>query len=344
MPNRHSLDRVFRLGLAVGLFAVAFGWGPAPAAAAPAEPPTPAIAPGLTAGTDTSAISLNFTVGTDASVCATTSALDLTTPAEVTYCYEVTNTGTITLTSHMLVNSISGVLLNDFPYQLVPGASAFLTDTAVLTATRVTSATWTAYNAGPVDIAISTDTAAVNIGPLFGCNVSPRTFETGLPGSWVVDDLSPGVAGIDWTTTADTATCGHNNLTNGTGEAACADSDQAGEPSDNIAYDTALLTNQFDLTHAIGTTLHLSAFYSDHLAGNDLFRIEVWNGKGWFPELTWDEEHSNEDIDLDLSTYDGVAEVRIRFRYSGPGWDWYAQVDNVSLSCGGRTYLPLTRK
>ncbi|MCC7362583.1 MAG: hypothetical protein IT317_24085 [Anaerolineales bacterium] len=331
MPDRHPLQRVFRLGLTLCLLAAALGWRPAAPAAAAPTPSLPA------------AISLSVTVGTSPFVCASTPALDLPNPGQVFYCYEVTNTGSITLTLHTLVDSELGSILNDFPYALAPGASAFLTQTTTLSATTVTSATWTANNPGPTNVVESTDKAAVNIGPLFGCNAPPRTFETGLPGSWSVEDLSAGEAGIDWTTTADTVNCGLSNLTGGTGEAACADRDFAGPP-DLPAYDTTLVSNLFDLTHALTATLHFSAFYNDFSGGADLFRVEVHNGTMWATELTWNEDHVGEDVALDLSSYKGLAGLRIRFRYSGADWDWYAQVDDVSLSCGGRTFLPLTQK
>ncbi len=46
----------------------------------------------------------------------------------VTYCYEVTNVGPVTLTLHDLLDSEEGELLSNFPYVLVPGASAFITE------------------------------------------------------------------------------------------------------------------------------------------------------------------------------------------------------------------------
>ena len=93
------------------------------------------------------AISLDKTVGTDPLVCATTD--EITLPAgggEVTYCYEVTNTGDVTLTRHDLVDSELGALLNNFTYSLAPGASVFLTATTNIAVTTVNTATWTAYN------------------------------------------------------------------------------------------------------------------------------------------------------------------------------------------------------
>jgi hypothetical protein len=111
------------------------------------------------------AIAMSKTVGTNPAVCATTNSVSL--PAgggSVTYCYEVTNTGNITLTRHTLADTELGTILNAFPFALAPGASAFLTQTAVVTTTSFAAATWTAFNPGPVDEASATDHAIVYIG------------------------------------------------------------------------------------------------------------------------------------------------------------------------------------
>ncbi len=78
-------------------------------------------------------IQLKKTVGTDASVCAPTAAIAVGTSTAVTYCFEVTNMGLTTLTRHALTDSYLGVMLDGFPFTLTPGASIFLTQTAVLT-------------------------------------------------------------------------------------------------------------------------------------------------------------------------------------------------------------------
>ena len=111
-------------------------------------------------------INLNKTVGTDPAVCAVTDSVTLpSSGGEVTYCYEVKNTGNITLTGHTLTDNKLGTILNNFPYSLAPGASAFLTSSATITQTTVNTATWTAFNPGPVDTAIAVDTATVTVPP-----------------------------------------------------------------------------------------------------------------------------------------------------------------------------------
>jgi hypothetical protein len=118
---------------------------------------------------DFAAIGLNKTVGTDPNVCAATDEITVPAGTEVTYCYEVTNTGTITLTLHDLDDSELGMILNDFAYDLLPGATAFLTQTATINVTTVNTATWTAFNPAPPpqlmggESATASDTATVNI-------------------------------------------------------------------------------------------------------------------------------------------------------------------------------------
>ncbi|MFO7539684.1 MAG: hypothetical protein R6X32_16725, partial [Chloroflexota bacterium] len=110
-----------------------------------------------------STISLAKTVGTDASSCADTSEIVVAGGTVVTYCYEVTNTGAVALTVHDLEDSELGDLLTGFNFNLEPGASQFVTETAVITQTTVNTATWTAYNPGPYAVATASDSATVTI-------------------------------------------------------------------------------------------------------------------------------------------------------------------------------------
>ncbi|MDQ4077447.1 MAG: DUF4394 domain-containing protein, partial [Chloroflexota bacterium] len=120
-------------------------------------------------------IALEKTVGTDPSICATTDVITVTLGAEVTYCYEVTNTGNVTLTLHDLEDSELGTLLDDFSFTLAPGASVSITESATLSETATNTATWTAFNAGLVDEATATDTATVNVEPTANIRIEPDT-------------------------------------------------------------------------------------------------------------------------------------------------------------------------
>lgn len=165
---------------------------------------------------------------------------------------------------------------------------------------------------------------------LLVCNGPAIEFESGIPSGWQVVDNTGGT-GIVWTTTADAA-CEIANLTNGSGEAACADSDAAGSPA--VPFDTELWTPIVDLSTWGAAVLDVKAYYRDITTnGNDRFEVDVWDGSTWTTELSWDEDHEPEDFSLNLSGYTGLSETRVRFRYFGNGFDWYAQVDDIALTC-----------
>ncbi|MFZ2487499.1 MAG: proprotein convertase P-domain-containing protein, partial [Anaerolineae bacterium] len=111
-------------------------------------------------------IVMTKTVGLDPTVCATGNDITSTYGTEVTYCYEVENTGLVTETLHSLVDSELGNILTNFPYTLAPGASAFITTSTPIYMTTVNTAVWTAYNMGaqaPTDVVTATSTATVTI-------------------------------------------------------------------------------------------------------------------------------------------------------------------------------------
>jgi hypothetical protein len=106
-------------------------------------------------------IELVKTVGLNSSECA--NEIEIVVPAgtPVTYCFEITNTGTVELGLHDLIDDHLGVILDGFSLNLQPGASVFLTQTAVIETDTTNTATWTAYNPGPVDVVESTASASV---------------------------------------------------------------------------------------------------------------------------------------------------------------------------------------
>ncbi|MCB8916394.1 MAG: hypothetical protein H6666_00590 [Ardenticatenaceae bacterium] len=152
------------------------------------------------------AISLNKTVGTDPGVCAVTDTIDVPAGTEVTYCYEVTNTGTATLNYHDLDDSELGNIFSGLPYALIPGASAFITQSVTINATTVNTGTWTAYNplCSTPNVAIPdnnldgvTDTLAVNLtGSISDLNVDVDVLHT-----WV-GDVSLTLTHVDTGTSA----------------------------------------------------------------------------------------------------------------------------------------------
>lgn len=126
--------------------------------------------------------------------CADTQTITAPPGTAVTYCYTVTNIGAVSLTRHDLVDSESGMILNDFPFVLIPGASAFLTQSVVLSTTTINTATWTAYNPGPIDSASSQDAATVIAHNLNVCRFPNQSIPDG-PSPGLVNTLSLNAAG-----------------------------------------------------------------------------------------------------------------------------------------------------
>jgi hypothetical protein len=111
-------------------------------------------------------IALTKTVGLSPLTCAATSNI-MVPPGgvDVTYCYTVQNTGNITLSAHSLVDTQLGGILNNFAYDLLPGATTFVTATANITETTVNTATWTATHADPPGLASAMASATVLVEP-----------------------------------------------------------------------------------------------------------------------------------------------------------------------------------
>ncbi|CAN5761228.1 hypothetical protein BH10CHL1_BH10CHL1_16400 [soil metagenome] len=89
---------------------------------------------------------MSKTVGIDGITPFCTTSPSLRTPVNTTvvYCYTVKNTGSETLATHSLVDDKLGVILDQAPYELAPGASFSTTVTATLTVSTSNVATWTA--------------------------------------------------------------------------------------------------------------------------------------------------------------------------------------------------------
>lgn len=113
------------------------------------------------------AIVLTKTVGLDINACAPTDTIAVPQNTEVTYCYFVENTGNTPFNLHDLVDSELGSILSGFAYDLTPGSSVWLTQTATIAVTTLNTATWTAVLT-PLDGIISaqaTDVATVTVLP-----------------------------------------------------------------------------------------------------------------------------------------------------------------------------------
>jgi len=154
-------------------------------------------------------------------------------------------------------------------------------------------------------------------------------FEGGIPGDWPIIDNGGDCV---WTTTDIVA---RTNYTGGSGIAATADSDDCGS---GTTMDTELRTPEYPVTRE-DLSLFFRAAYNDYSGGgSDFFTCDISTdgGTNWDNLLYWDEDHDaygREDINIDLAPYlAGAATYIIRWYYYAPGWDWYAQIDDVTIS------------
>ncbi|MCB0078755.1 MAG: hypothetical protein KDD73_15190 [Anaerolineales bacterium] len=194
---------------------------------------------------------------------------------------------------------------------------------------------------GPTSTPAPTATATATPEPgaqEVACNAGTVTFEAGIPDSFTTANTG----NVYWSTTDDLNACDNGgNLTGGTGNAACADSDEtntAGDP-----YQAQMWTNAIDLTSATSATLNYLAVYRN-LDSGDFFDVDASTDGGttWTNLLSWNEDHEpGEAVAINLDTYAGQS-VIVRYNYYGDGWDWFAQVDDISLNCelGGATPTP----
>ncbi len=220
-------------------------------------------------------IALTITAGLDPNACSPYSLLPIPSGgADVTYCFEAHNTGLISFTMHDLVDNRLGLILDDELRALLPGTSTWVTATDFITAATVNTATWTAFNPGPADVADAEAQAEVVLATGLGCANPAEGFEYGIPlaGEWLTQTTT---GSVFWDTTANDNACGNENGENntpGSGFAACADSDRLnfyGAP-----YDAELWTNSFSLSSTAQASLQFAAAYKDRysLAGTDRIR------------------------------------------------------------------------
>jgi len=166
-------------------------------------------------------------------------------------------------------------------------------------------------------------------GESLSCNGPTVEFEDGIPGTWTnLDNGGP----FAWVTTADPSVS--PNETGGAGEAATADSDAFG--GSGIPFDAELWTNSFSLAGASNANLDMRYRHRDI---GDTFDVDISTdgGSGWTNVFNSTDPNpggaGGDPLSVNLTPYAGEADVMARFRYYGTGWLWYAQVDQLSMSC-----------
>ncbi len=182
---------------------------------------------------------------------------------------------------------------------------------------------------------VSTPSICWEIVEELACNAGIVAFDDGLPSVWTtIDNVG---FGLIWSNIAGAGEIG--NYTGGTGDAATVSSDRFGSAD----FDTELRTNVFSLANAASASLDYLVNYQNFAAFDFLdVDISTDGGSNWTNLLSWNEDHGGfrgapgEAVALDLAAYLGSSDVQLRWRYYDPttfDWDWYAQLDNVALTC-----------
>ena len=168
------------------------------------------------------------------------------------------------------------------------------------------------------------------------CNAESVGFDDGIAPNWMVVDNAG--TGIVWSNITGSGIGG--NFAGGSGDAATANSDAS--PGE---FNTELHSNSFSLAGWNGATLDYLVDYQN-LASLDFLNLDISTdgGNNWTNMLSWNENHpvgglsnaTGEAVSVDLTYYAGKEDVKLRWHYFDPNtgdWDWYAQIDDVSLTC-----------
>jgi len=157
-------------------------------------------------------VDLVKTVGTDLSVCAPTSEISVIAGTTVSYCFEITNTGQVTFTSHTLVDSQFGLLLNGAVIVVPPAGKFTFTETAVINSSVTNNANWTATDLYG-NTAVASDSATVNL-VAAGILVTPNSILVSQPVDQVTTQslfiTNTGTTGLTWSS-------GENQVPGGAG-------------------------------------------------------------------------------------------------------------------------------
>ena len=100
-------------------------------------------------------IALSKTVGTLANTCAESDEIAVPYGTDITYCYTVTNTGSLTFTLHTLHDQQLGQLLTNEPYTLTPSSAFTYTITTPITQSQLYTGTWMASNGNNLTVEAS---------------------------------------------------------------------------------------------------------------------------------------------------------------------------------------------
>jgi hypothetical protein len=169
-----------------------------------------------------------------------------------------------------------------------------------------------------------------------------QNFDDGGAFPWTIVDYNgaSAVTGWDYNYNIIDGSDPRGNFSSGNGGAAHVDTDVV-PPNGSGPYDIAILSPETMISS--GATLSYNVNYAN--LGGDSFNVEISTdgGSTWaslmaytasvgtFPTFPYtDDVALGVAENIDLSAYGGQMAI-IQFRYQGDGWNWFAQVDEVSV-------------
>ncbi len=176
---------------------------------------------------------------------------------------------------------------------------------------------------------------------LAGTSLLEENFEGGTfpPSGWsTTDNAGEGVA---WGFAGD---AGEGNYS-GVGEAATISSDAFGAAE----FDAEIISPSITTAGYKNIAVQYNVNYANY-ANLDFLDLDIQVDDGaWTTVLSWNEDHGTfrgtpgEFVSLPLDSYlTGASSFRLRWHYYDPNagdWDWYAQIDDVSVLGEARTWL-----
>lgn len=157
-------------------------------------------------------------------------------------------------------------------------------------------------------------------------------FDVFPPPGWALTNSTTGcnAPGVpDWT---NTDPGGRTNLTGGSGAFAIADSDACGSGS---VMNAAMTSQALDFTGLSNPTIVYWTDYNDISSTSDEahFDLSLDGGATWTTLINWNEDHRGPlEITQALTGAAGQGNVKVRWDYVNATWDWWWQVDSVTIT------------
>jgi cysteine-rich repeat protein len=169
--------------------------------------------------------------------------------------------------------------------------------------------------------------------PTFTCNSTLEGFEDGLlPTGWITTTLA--APGSQWLISADNSSTNFTIPPAPEGSLYASANDDKIDPTSDGSIDY-LYTNSIDLSNTFSASLGFQYFFTgafSQAAGG--IQVSANGGASWEPEIILPTNASWSSYALDLTSYSGSSDVRIRFHADDGGNDASGfAVDAISLTC-----------